>query len=184
MCWALKGIWILAIAASFVAGSLVTGAIAFADDDDDDLSQLACEAGKVMTGILFEDDDEILDVICDGAGLEAQSCAIGEFVTGFDQNGNILCAPVEIDCSAIGPGANLQGCDLTGASLSGANLSGANLSGAIIQNTLLDFTNFDGANLSGTDFSGSSLSFTASFIGAFADPPCIGIPICATLPTS
>jgi len=176
---------ILVIAAAFVAGSIVTGTIAFADDDDDnDLSSLLCPVGQAMTGILFEDDDEILDVICDGAGLEAQSCAIGEFVTGFDENGNILCAPVEIiDCSAIGPGANLQGCDLSGVNLSNADLSGANLSGAIISH-LLDFANFDGANLSGTDFTGSSLSFTASFVGAFADPPCIGIPICATLPTS
>jgi len=32
----LKGIWVLAVIAAFVAGSIVTGAIAFADDDDDD----------------------------------------------------------------------------------------------------------------------------------------------------
>ena len=69
----MKGVWILAIVASFVVGSIATGTLVFADDDDDDdLSQLACEAGKVMTGILFEDDDEILDVICGagGAGTE------------------------------------------------------------------------------------------------------------------
>jgi len=59
-----KTILILAIVAAFVAGSIATGTLAFAGgDDDDDLSQLACEAGKVMTGILFEEDD-INDILC------------------------------------------------------------------------------------------------------------------------
>jgi len=75
-----KIILVLAITAAFVAGSIATGTLAFAGgDDDDELSQLACEAGKVMTGILFEEDDEILDVIC-GAGAmsepESQSFVI------------------------------------------------------------------------------------------------------------
>jgi len=30
-----------------------------------------------------------------GAGLEAQSCTSGLFVTGFDQNGNLLCAVIQ-----------------------------------------------------------------------------------------
>jgi len=72
-----KTILILAIAAAFVAGSIATGTIAFADDDDDDLSQLACEAGKAMTGILFEDDDEITDILC-GAQLQGPEGPQGE----------------------------------------------------------------------------------------------------------
>ena len=48
---------ILIIAASFVAGSIATGTIAFADeDDDDDLSSLKCQIGQAMSGILFEDE--------------------------------------------------------------------------------------------------------------------------------
>ena len=59
---------ILAIATAFIAGSIATGTIAFADDEDE-LSELACEAGKAMTGILLEDDDEITDILC-GAQLQ------------------------------------------------------------------------------------------------------------------
>jgi len=59
-----KIILVLAITAAIVAGSIATGTLAFAGgDDDDDLSQLACEAGKVMTGLLFDDDD-ITDILC------------------------------------------------------------------------------------------------------------------------
>ena len=71
-----KTILILAIAAAFVAGSITTGTIAFADDDDDDLSQLVCQAGTSMTGILFEDDDEITDIFC-GAQLQGPAGADG-----------------------------------------------------------------------------------------------------------
>jgi len=54
---------ILIIAASFVAGSIVTGTMAYAgNDDDDDLSSLKCQIGQAMSGILFEDDDEITDI--------------------------------------------------------------------------------------------------------------------------
>jgi len=64
----MKGIWVLALVCAFVAGSIMTGTIAFAHDDDD-LNSLLCPIGQVMTGILFEDEDEILEVICNnGAG--------------------------------------------------------------------------------------------------------------------
>ena len=70
----MKGIWVLAVVCAFVAGSLVTGAAVFADpDDDDELSSLLCPIGQAMTGILFEDDDEILDVICDIAPVAPAS---------------------------------------------------------------------------------------------------------------
>ena len=52
-----KTIMILAIAAAFVAGSIATGTIAFADGEDE-LSSLLCDAGKAMTGIVFGDDDD------------------------------------------------------------------------------------------------------------------------------
>ena len=44
-----KTIWILAIATAFVVGSLVTGAIAFADDADDDGG-----GGPIQTGCALE----------------------------------------------------------------------------------------------------------------------------------
>jgi len=64
----MKGTWILALVASFVAGTIVSGVVVFADDDDE-LSELVCGAGQAMTGILFEDDDEIVDILC-GAQLQ------------------------------------------------------------------------------------------------------------------
>jgi len=82
----MKSIWVLAVVCAFVAGSLVTGVIAFADDDDD-LSQLVCEAGKVMTGILFEDDDEILDVICETGSVGISSIIKSDPFTAVSLNG-------------------------------------------------------------------------------------------------
>ena len=105
----MKGIWVLAVVCAFVAGSLVTGAAVFADpDDDDELSSLLCPIGQAMTGILFEDDDEILDVICEvdkgsnlgieristdlsfgvvgGAGTDL-GCPAGKFVIGGGVSG-------------------------------------------------------------------------------------------------
>jgi len=70
-----KTIMIGLVAIAFVAGSIATGTIAFADDDDE-LSQLACEAGKAMTGILFEDDEEITTILC-GAQLQGPAGADG-----------------------------------------------------------------------------------------------------------
>jgi len=52
-----KTIMILAIATAIVVGSIATGTIALADDDDE-VSSLLCDAGKVMTGIVFGDDDD------------------------------------------------------------------------------------------------------------------------------
>ena len=57
----MKGIWILAIVASFVAGSIATGAIVFADDDDDD-------DGNVLLQKL----DEILAAIESGSSPETE----------------------------------------------------------------------------------------------------------------
>jgi len=64
------GMWAIAIAAAFVVCSIASVTIVFADDDDgdNDLSELTCEAGKSMTGILFEDDDEITDILCGDSG--------------------------------------------------------------------------------------------------------------------
>jgi len=51
-----------------LASILIFGAIGYGvvfADDDNHLSSLLCPVGQAMTGILLEDDDEILDVICD-----------------------------------------------------------------------------------------------------------------------
>jgi len=71
----MKSIWVLVIVLAFVAGSFVTGAAVFADDDDE-LSSLLCPVGQAMTGILFEDDDGILDVICDTVGSSGSEMPI------------------------------------------------------------------------------------------------------------
>jgi len=101
------------IALAFVAGSIMTGAIAFADDDDDDeLSQLACEAGKIMTAILFDDDD-ITDILCatdnindadsDPSNEDQTLSGTGEVVLGTtaagDGGGTVTCADITGDAS-------------------------------------------------------------------------------------
>jgi len=55
---------IIPVLASVLILGTFSGLVVFADDDDD-LSSLRCQIGQVMTGILFEDDDEIIDVICE-----------------------------------------------------------------------------------------------------------------------
>ena len=102
---------------------MVSGAVVFAGDDDD-LSFLRCQIGQAMTGILFEDDDEIIDVICeaqiegpqgpagsDGAGLSCENqLAIAAVITDFtpDQICIPACVPspevcdgVDNDCDGI-----------------------------------------------------------------------------------
>jgi len=56
---------IIPVLASVLILGTFSGLVVFADDDDDDLSSLRCQIEQVMTGILFEDDDEIIDVICE-----------------------------------------------------------------------------------------------------------------------
>jgi len=59
-----KTITIGLVALAFAAGSVLTGTIAFADGDDDDLTYLLCPISKALTGLILEDDDEIVDVVC------------------------------------------------------------------------------------------------------------------------
>jgi len=68
------------LASILILGTIISGIVVFADDDDDELSELACEAGKAMTGILFEDDDEIIDVICE-AQVEGPPGPVGASIT-------------------------------------------------------------------------------------------------------
>lgn len=70
-------------------------------------------------------------------------------------------------------GANLFNANLRGANLSSANLFDANLSGANLTNANLSNANLFNANLSGVTLSGT-----------YANPPCTGHAICATLPLS
>jgi len=58
-----KTIMVGLVALAFVTGSVLTGAIAFADDDE--LTSLLCPVGKALTGLILEDDDEIVDLVCD-----------------------------------------------------------------------------------------------------------------------
>jgi len=59
-----KTITIGLVALAFAAGSVLTGTIAFADDDDNDLTYLLCPVSKALTGLILQDDDEIVDVVC------------------------------------------------------------------------------------------------------------------------
>jgi hypothetical protein len=109
--------------------------------------------------------------------LGEQRCADGQFVTGFDANGNIICAggdpcgdDVGADCpDNLVPGAQLQNCEalsgarladsnLSGANLCGANLSDAQLSGALLTDADLRGTDLSWAGLSGADLSGADLT--------------------------
>ena len=122
---------ILAIAAAFVAGSIATGTIVFADDDDDGGS-LLCDAGKAMTGILFDDDD-ITGILC-GAQLQGPEGPPGADgadgapgadgtdlnfyqVTTIDNNNNFaiaLCDPLDTVVGGGGTGADGFGPDAAG----------------------------------------------------------------------
>jgi hypothetical protein len=115
--------------------------------------------------------------------LAGQRCADGQFVTGFDANGDIICGGVDpcgdgvgVDCpDNLVPGALLQNCqalreadlsraslsnanlcgaDLSWAGLSDADLSGADLTNAILTGANLAFANLCGANLTNADLTG------------------------------
>jgi len=80
------------LASVLILGAIGYGVLVFADDDDD-LSFLRCQIGQVMTGILFEDDDEIIDVICESQiegpqGPKGDKGEPGESGTG----GTLSCA--------------------------------------------------------------------------------------------
>ena len=97
----MKGIWVLAVAFSFVLGSLVTGASVFADEDDEALSFL-CPVGQSLVGIVFEDDDDghghdhdddLLDFICGTAAVPGTY-----FLTAFDTASKGVDADVTLGC--------------------------------------------------------------------------------------
>jgi hypothetical protein len=114
--------------------------------------------------------------------LAGQTCPGGEFVTGFDQSGDIVCGdgspppppppPIGVDCEPLNavPGADLRNCDLSGvdlngadlhnALLGGADLTGANLSGANLSGASLGFANLSGADLSNAVLVGAAMSPT------------------------
>jgi len=117
-----KTIWIIAIAAAFVAGSIATGTIAYAGGDDDDdggvLQTLLCPAGQALTGIVSgggDDDDGggIIDILCatdavndadsDPSNEDQTLSGTGEVVLSTteagDGGGTVTCADITGDAS-------------------------------------------------------------------------------------
>jgi len=64
----LKGNWVLVVVCASVAAFFLTGASVDAAKGDDEGSFL-CPVGQALIGIVFEDDDEIIDFICGTAAL-------------------------------------------------------------------------------------------------------------------
>ena len=103
-----KTIKILAITTAIIIGSIATGTIAFADDDDE-LSSLLCDVGKVMTGIVFGDDDDgatqifcaeidVNDADSDPSNEDQTLSGTGEVVLSTteagDGGGTVTCADI------------------------------------------------------------------------------------------
>jgi uncharacterized protein YjbI with pentapeptide repeats len=107
-----------------------------------------------------------------------QNCAVGNVVTGIDENGIITCVLDETgtstDTSALQNQVNvlqnqvdtirctimLENADLNGCDLSKADLSGINLNGADFSNANLRFTNLSNADLEDANFIGADLTNT------------------------
>jgi uncharacterized protein YjbI with pentapeptide repeats len=111
--------------------------------------------------------------------LAGQGCPMGQFVTGFDQLGDIACGDgsstpppvVGVDCEPLNavPGADLRNCDLSGVDLSGVDLSNAILEGANLAGANLDGANLNGASLRFADLNGADLS-NVNLVGANLSP--------------
>jgi hypothetical protein len=106
--------------------------------------------------------------------LAEQQCADGQFVTGFDASGHIICAggnpcgdEVGVDCpDNLVPGAQLQNCQaLSGADLGRASLSNANLCGADLSWAGLSDADLSRADLTNAILTGANLAF-ANLCGA------------------
>jgi uncharacterized protein YjbI with pentapeptide repeats len=110
--------------------------------------------------------------------LAGQSCPQGQFVTGFDHSGNIVCdgsppppppQDVGADCEPLNlvPGADLHNCDLHGLLGGyGVDLHGANLNGANLNFNIMNAYNLSGASLIGAQLEGSHLLFDTNLSGA------------------
>jgi len=85
----MKGIWVLAVAFSFVLGSLVTGASVYAQQEG---SSFLCPVGQALTGIIFEKNNKVLDFICETAIPDTY------FLTAFDTVSNGVDASVTLGC--------------------------------------------------------------------------------------
>ena len=106
--------------------------------------------------------------------LGEQRCPDGQFVTGFDAKGDIICAggnpcgdEVGVDCpDNLVAGAQLQNCQaLSGADLSRASLSNANLCGADMSWAGMSDADLSGADLTDAILTGANLAF-ANLCGA------------------
>ncbi len=85
----MKGIWVLAVAFSFVLGSLVTGASVYAQQE---VSSIICPLGQALTGIVFEKNNKVLDFICQTTIPETY------FLTATDYASNDNDASVTLGC--------------------------------------------------------------------------------------
>jgi len=85
----MKGIWVLAVAFSFVLGTLVTGASVYAQQE---VSSIICPLGQALTGIVFEKNNKVLDFVCQTAIPETY------FITDSGTASNGVDASVTLGC--------------------------------------------------------------------------------------
>jgi len=201
------------IAIAFVAGSIMTSTIAYANDHQNGTPFLQVEIEAIEQLVLeLQDRLDSIEVTWDRVTDKPDELVIVSTICTTDQipkwdgtqwnctdsASDSLAGDYalrKVDCNIIGELLDLSiqfdtrnGCNLVGVGfddieLPGANLSLADLTDAVFDEADLSDVDFSGANLSGVDFYGTDLS-GAIFTGAFANPPCYNGPICATLPTS
>jgi len=166
------GAFSLAPAVSWAAPPFdIIGAI---NDLNDQLAELEAEVTTLQSDLAAEiaareqgDLDTLnnANAYTDAAmpSLAGQTCPAGEYVTGFDASGDIICsgegggAEVGPDCANPGPRTDLHNCDLSGANLANYDLTAANLSGANLTNAIMTSVILFNANLTGADLSGADL---------------------------
>jgi len=148
-----------------------------------------------MIGILFEDDDEILNLICGtSTTLSLQTCSVGTSVVGIDSNGNLICQGPTSDACPIGStldsnhelcqGTSISDPSCTYGEVSGDSCVGLNQCNGFPQQTtqcsqLVFFTTvctgggpFDPNPETCTCPSGGSLSGNQCLGTVFSDPTC------------
>lgn len=158
---------IMAIAGSFVAGSLTSGPFAFAQ-----LSQ--CEntpphgiGGGPVWGEVWAAICELEDRIDNIQSTPGPQGPPGQGATEICGDGIDNDNDGNIDEASAFPkaGVNLAGCDLSFSYLGAAYLSGADLSSADLSSVFLFAANFNGAILTGSYLSGAQIN-AVSFNGA------------------
>jgi uncharacterized protein YjbI with pentapeptide repeats len=156
-------------------------------DDDTHLTEAEVDAFVSNNGFSTEPHTVDTDTLYSGVDFATsnQNCAVGNVVTGIDENGIITCVLDEtgtstdtselqnqvntlqnqfdtVRCSVLLENAVLNGCDLSYADLSGINLNGADFTDANLRFTILTDADlegaiFIGADLTNTGFNGANL---------------------------